>query len=154
MADRDFALKQHIRSTKPRRELYIGNCSESMTVESLGTFLAGAIKKLGLGEDPLLQGTSFQDETPVVRCSIGASSKFAFLEMRTVQICANCLLLTGIEFQNQTLKVMRPKAFQGLDTGPSMCVLVEPRLLDSSPEAQHNSPLSHARARAHARTHT
>ena len=125
MADKDFALQQHVRATKPRRELYIGNCSESMTVESLGTFLAGAIKKLGLGDDPLLKGTSVEHETPILRCSIGASSKFAFLEMRTVQICANCLLLTGIEFQNQTLKVMRPKAFSGLDTGPSMCVFAE-----------------------------
>lgn len=89
-------------TTKPFRELFIGNTAPDMTEIGIREFIGGALQKMGL---------TIQPDNPVVQVRI--NGRFAFVELRSIEETANCLNLNGVPFMGQPLKINRPTKFVG-----------------------------------------
>ena len=81
-------------TTKPLRELHIGNMPQGVQQEQLKEFVSLA----------MLQGKLNTSEgSPCVTCR--CSDKFAFAEFRTIDECNNAMTLKGINLLGRTLMV-------------------------------------------------
>mmetsp|Transcript_20848 Transcript_20848/g.67153 ORF Transcript_20848/g.67153 Transcript_20848/m.67153 type:complete len:276 (+) Transcript_20848:3-830(+) len=92
-------------STKPRRELFIGNTPPNVTERMLIDHLnaAMATTKMATGPGP-----------PVIQCRVSAN--FAFVELRSIEETDRALSLTGLPYLGYVLKVGRPSKYDGQAT--------------------------------------
>ncbi|CAN0028402.1 unnamed protein product, partial [Phaeothamnion confervicola] len=82
------------------RELFIGNVPGETQPALLQEYLGTAMVQVGLV--PADKGN------PIVNIRMNPGSRFAFVEMRTVEDAANGLNLDGIPFGQASLSVARP----------------------------------------------
>lgn len=89
-------------STKPRRELFVGNTPPGTTERALVDHLNAAMTTMRMTLSP---------GAPVIQCRV--STNFAFVELRSVEETDRALSLTGIDFQGSVLKIGRPSKYEG-----------------------------------------
>ncbi|GAA5958891.1 hypothetical protein JCM21900_002270 [Sporobolomyces salmonicolor] len=101
------------------RRLYVGNITMDATEESVKAFFNGKMAELGLlsdgklGED--LMGLGLKGDQPVISVHLNYEKNYAFVEFRNAEEATNALGFDGIVFQNNALKIRRPKDFAGAD---------------------------------------
>jgi splicing factor U2AF subunit len=88
-------------STKPFRELFVGNTPPDTTGAALSDFLGGALQRMGLARP---EGPS-SPSSPI--STVRVSTKFCFVEFRSVEEATNALNLNGIPFAGSTLNIKR-----------------------------------------------
>lgn len=87
---------------KINRELFVGNTPAGTSELLLQHFVNAAMRRAGL---------SAPHESPVLNSRV--NSKFAFVEMQTVELANKCLNLNGIPFLTAYLKISRPSKYMG-----------------------------------------
>lgn len=87
---------------KISRELFVGNTPAGTSELLLQHFVNAAMRRAGLCEP---------HESPVLNSRV--NSKFAFVEMQTVEAANKCLNLNGIPFLTAYLKISRPSKYVG-----------------------------------------
>ena len=94
--------------TRKARRLYVGNLPPGPppNEQVLVDFFNAAVTQAGIAL-PQLAGP------PVVSAWVSTEPdrKFAFVELRTMEECANALSLNGIQFQGTALRISRPSDF-------------------------------------------
>lgn len=93
------------------RRLYVGNIPFGIPDKDLLEFFNGEIA---------LKGLNIQPGEPIISSQINVEKNFAFLEFRSLEECTKCLILDGILFRGQSLKLRRPKDYMpisGSDVG-------------------------------------
>ena len=88
-------------STKPFRELFIGNTPSDATAATLSEFLGGALQRMGLARP---EGPS-SSSSPIT--TVRVSAKFCFVEFRSVEEATNALNLNGIPYSGSSLNIKR-----------------------------------------------
>jgi len=102
-------------TTKPHRELYVGNLPPGITVPQLAEFVNTAFKQLGLAKDPA--------QNTVVTAWVSPDGHFAFVELRTVEETTAALTyLNGIQVGAFNLRIGRPKGYNGSAAVSSVAV--------------------------------
>lgn len=97
------AVSAPLPSTKPYREIFVGNTNDRMTELGLKELVGGAMMKMGLSHS--------RSENPVHQVKL--TGKFAFMEMRTCVDAANVLNLTGIPYCGNHLNIVRTNKYDG-----------------------------------------
>jgi len=94
--------------TRKARRLYVGNLPPGVNVteQMLVDFFNAAVVQAGI----LMPGLS---GPPVVSSWVSTDDerRFAFVEFRTMEECANALSLNGIVFHGESLRISRPSDF-------------------------------------------
>jgi len=97
------------------RRLYVGNITPEGTEENITHFFnakmqeMGLLSEKGLGED--LQGLGLKGDQPVISVHLNYEKNYAFVEFRNADEATNALGFDGIVFQNNALKIRRPKDY-------------------------------------------
>lgn len=91
-------------ATKPQRELYIGNLPSGIMGNQLQDFLNTTISSIGMNAQP---------GNPIVSTWVSQDGHFAFCEFRSIEETNSALLLNGLQLLGQSLRVGRPKSYQG-----------------------------------------
>lgn len=102
--------------SRQARRLYIGNIPFGITEEQTMDFFNRQMKGQGLAQ---------AEGNPVIAVQINLDKNFAFLEFRSVDECTQAMALDGIMFQNQSLKIRRPRDYvplPGILEQPSVVV--------------------------------
>lgn len=94
-------------TTKPFRELFIGNVVEGTPGSDIHEFLGAVMSEVGLAD-------SSMEGNPIMH--VRTNGKFAFVELRSVDETNNALNLDGIPFQGMELRVKRPEKYVGNPT--------------------------------------
>jgi RNA recognition motif. (a.k.a. RRM, RBD, or RNP domain) len=87
---------------KISRELFVGNTPAGTSELLLQHFVNAAMRRAGLCEP---------HDSPVLNSRV--NSKFAFVELQTVDLANKCLNLNGIPFLTAYLKISRPSKYVG-----------------------------------------
>jgi len=90
---------------KINRELFVGNTPPGTSELLILHFLNAAMRRVGLCEPY---------ETPIVDSRV--NNKFAFIELKTIDLANKALSLNGIPFLGSFLKVSRPSKYTGPNT--------------------------------------
>lgn len=90
-------------TTKPLREIYVGNTSPAVTNAALQEFIGGAMISLGMCKDP--------SDNPIHEVRV--NGKFCFLEFKRLEDAANSLNFNGIPFMGTSLRLSRPSKYEG-----------------------------------------
>ena len=98
----NYSSNQPNASDKIARELFVGNTPPGTSEQLLLFFVNAAMRRVGLC-DPY--------ETPVVNARV--NNKFAFVELKTVDLANKALNLNGIPFLSAHLKLSRPSKYNG-----------------------------------------
>ncbi|XP_071796582.1 splicing factor U2AF 50 kDa subunit-like [Asterias amurensis] len=102
--------------TRQARRLYVGNIPFGVTEEQMVDFFNAKMLELGIGQTP---------GKPVLAVQVNHDKNFAFLEFRSIDETTQAMAFDGIMYQNQCLKIRRPKDYQpmpGVPETPSMHV--------------------------------
>ena len=91
------------------KRLYVGNLPPGVLEEELSTFFTSQFIQAKL---------TSSDLPPIQSVQITREKNYAFLECSTPELASSGLLLDGISFQNQILKIRRPRDYQGFDSMP------------------------------------
>lgn len=91
-------------STKPARELYVGGLPPGVPPTQLQEFISAAMQQMNLNTQP---GSS------VLNTWLSSDNHYAFCEFRTVEEANNGMMLNGVNFLGQALRVGRPKNYAG-----------------------------------------
>jgi splicing factor U2AF subunit len=92
-------------TTKPHRELYVGNLPPGVNGPQLVEFLTGVMKQLGLTTSP---------SGSVVNAWISTDAHYAFVEFRTIEETLSAIThLNGLQVGAHALKIGRPKGYTG-----------------------------------------
>jgi hypothetical protein len=86
------------------RELYVGNLPSGILGPQLAEFLGAAIQQLKLNTAP---------GNPIINTWLSSDGHYAFCEFRTIDECNNALGLHGIALGTSSLRIGRPKNYQG-----------------------------------------
>ncbi|GAA5926495.1 uncharacterized protein JCM15063_000291 [Sporobolomyces koalae] len=101
------------------RRLYVGNITMEATEETIAQFFNSKMVELGLvsdghlGDD--LQGLGLKGDQPVISVHVNYEKNYAFVEFRNSEEASKALGFDGIVFQNNALKIRRPKDFVQTD---------------------------------------
>lgn len=101
------------------RRLYVGNITMEATEETLAQFFNSKMTEMGLvsdghlGED--LQGLGLKGDLPVISVHVNYEKNYAFVEFRNPEEATNALGFDGIVYQNNALKIRRPKDYVHTD---------------------------------------
>ncbi|POW21423.1 hypothetical protein PSHT_02425 [Puccinia striiformis] len=103
------------------RRLYVGNILHTANEMNVAEFFNAKMKELGLlarnNEDGMAISIS---ENPVVAVQVNHEKNYAFVEFRNAEEATHGMSFDGIIFQNQALKIRRPKDYTGPDhAGPT-----------------------------------
>ncbi|KAH9823284.1 hypothetical protein DFH28DRAFT_1078313 [Melampsora americana] len=98
------------------RRLYVGNILHTANEMNVAEFFNAKMKELGMlvrnGED----GTTISiSENPVVAVQVNHEKNYAFVEFRNAEEATHGMSFDGIIFQNQALKIRRPKDYTGTE---------------------------------------
>ncbi|KAF9107582.1 U2 small nuclear RNA auxiliary factor 2 [Mortierella sp. GBA35] len=88
---------------RQQRRLYCGNLPLGINEESLADFFNQTMMSMNL---------TTASGAPVVSVHINFEKNYAFVEFRTPEEATAAMAFDGIVFQNQTLKIRRPKDYQ------------------------------------------
>ncbi|KAF9908282.1 U2 small nuclear RNA auxiliary factor 2 [Linnemannia zychae] len=88
---------------RQQRRLYCGNLPLGINEESLADFFNQTMMSMSL---------TTSSGAPVVSVHINFEKNYAFVEFRTPEEATAAMAFDGIVFQNQTLKIRRPKDYQ------------------------------------------
>ncbi|XP_030839820.1 splicing factor U2AF 50 kDa subunit isoform X2 [Strongylocentrotus purpuratus] len=91
--------------TRQARRLYVGNIPFGVTEDAMVEFFNGKMHNVGLAQAP---------GPPVLAVQVNHDKNFAFLEFRSVEETTQAMAFDGILFQNQALKIRRPKDYQAI----------------------------------------
>ncbi|EGG12041.1 uncharacterized protein MELLADRAFT_41759 [Melampsora larici-populina 98AG31] len=98
------------------RRLYVGNILHTANEMNVAEFFNAKMKELGLlvrnGEDGSMISIS---ENPVVAVQVNHEKNYAFVEFRNAEEATHGMSFDGIIFQNQALKIRRPKDYTGTE---------------------------------------
>jgi len=97
--------------TRQARRLYVGNIPAGISEMAIAEFFNQVLKETG----------KCSHIPPVGNVQIHAEKAFAFLEFVRVEDATLCMLLDGIVFENQKVKVRRPKDYMpipGISSNP------------------------------------
>ncbi|GAA5958263.1 hypothetical protein JCM3765_004773 [Sporobolomyces pararoseus] len=103
------------------RRLYVGNITMEATEETIANFFNAKMVEMNLvsdghlGED--LLGLGLKGDTPVISVHVNYEKNYAFVEFRNPEEATNALGFDGIVFQNNALKIRRPKDYVPTDNG-------------------------------------
>ncbi|CAH8873495.1 unnamed protein product [Trichobilharzia szidati] len=98
------------------RRLYVGNIPFTATEENMMEFFNKQMRAQGLIQ---------AEGNPIIAVQINMEKNFAFLEFRSVDETTQGLALDGVLFQNQALKLRRPRDYAplpGVSEQPSVIV--------------------------------
>ncbi|XP_022085022.1 splicing factor U2AF 50 kDa subunit-like [Acanthaster planci] len=102
--------------TRQARRLYVGNIPFGVTEDQMVDFFNNKMQELHLTTNP---------GKPVLAVQVNHDKNFAFLEFRSVDETTQAMAFDGIMYQNQCLKIRRPKDYQpmpGVAETPSLHV--------------------------------
>ncbi|XP_063961301.1 splicing factor U2AF 50 kDa subunit-like isoform X2 [Lytechinus pictus] len=91
--------------TRQARRLYVGNIPFGVTEDAMVDFFNAKMHSAGLSQAP---------GPPVLAVQVNHDKNFAFLEFRSVEETTQAMAFDGILFQNQALKIRRPKDYQAI----------------------------------------
>ncbi|XP_071947763.1 splicing factor U2AF 50 kDa subunit-like [Antedon mediterranea] len=115
--------------TRQARRLYVGNIPFGVNEEAMIDFFNHQMHLTGLAQ---------ASGKPVLAVQINHDKNFAFLEFRSVDETTQAMAFDGVVFQNQSLKIRRPKDYQpvpGVAETPSVHV---PGVVSTVvPDSQH-----------------
>ncbi|ORY33015.1 hypothetical protein BCR39DRAFT_520733 [Naematelia encephala] len=94
-------------TSRQTKRLYIGGITESMTDESLKDFFNNLMREHKLAAEG--------EGDPVVQAQINPEKSFAFLEFRTSDEATAAVQFDGTKYEDQEIRVRRPKDFMGID---------------------------------------
>ena len=97
-----LAVPNNPAQDKINRELFVGNTPASTSELLLQHFVNAALRRSGL---------CGPYESPVVNARV--NSKFAFVELNSIEMANKCLNLNGIPFLHVQLKICRPSKYIG-----------------------------------------
>lgn len=97
------------------RRLYVGNITYEASEQALVQFFNKQMLHLKLGTEP---------GEPAVSAQVNPDKGYAFVEFRHPEEATNAMSFDGIVFQNQSLKLRRPKDYIGPDVRPSSSIHV------------------------------
>lgn len=95
------------------RRLYVGNITPEATENNVGTFFNSQMRENGWAIDDDPKGVQGPD--PVVSVQVNHEKSYAFVEFRSADEASKAIGFDGIVFQNQVLKIRRPKDYLGND---------------------------------------
>lgn len=95
------------------RRLYVGNITLEASEQNVGEFFNRQMREKGFAIDNDPAGVQGPD--PVVSVQVNHEKSYAFVEFRSAQEATAALVLDGIVFQSQVLKVRRPKDYIGTE---------------------------------------
>lgn len=95
------------------RRLYVGNITPEATENNVGTFFNEQMRQNGWAIDDDPKGVQGPD--PVVSVQVNHEKSYAFVEFRSADEASKAIGFDGIVFQNQVLKIRRPKDYLGSD---------------------------------------
>ena len=95
------------------RRLYVGNITPEATENNVGTFFNEQMRENGWAIDDDPKGVQGPD--PVVSVQVNHDKSYAFVEFRSADEASKAIGFDGIVFQNQVLKIRRPKDYLGND---------------------------------------
>ncbi|KAK0552052.1 hypothetical protein OC845_001911 [Tilletia horrida] len=98
------------------RRLYVGNITWEANEMNLTAFFNARMHEVGLAK--------VGEGDPCVGAQINPEKGYAFVEFRSPEEATNAMGFDGIVFQNQSLKIRRPKDYQGPDIAPPRAVHV------------------------------
>ncbi len=103
----------HGSMNRQARRLYIGNVGYEATEALLCGFFNTRMRELNLVNRSLAEGGGPGDAC--IAAQINAEKGYAFVEFRSPEEATNAMAFDGIVFQNQGLKIRRPKDYVGPD---------------------------------------
>ncbi|KAE8209297.1 hypothetical protein CF327_g6698 [Tilletia walkeri] len=98
------------------RRLYVGNITYDANEANIAAFFNQRMREMGFA--PPGEGE------PCVGAQINPDKGYAFVEFKSPEEATNAMSFDGIVFQNQSLKIRRPKDYQGPDIVPPRAVHV------------------------------
>ncbi|KAG0143531.1 hypothetical protein CROQUDRAFT_661160 [Cronartium quercuum f. sp. fusiforme G11] len=98
------------------RRLYVGNILHTANEMNVAEFFNAKMKELGLVSRPGDDGPAPTiSENPVVAVQVNHEKNYAFVEFRNAEEATHGMSFDGIIFQNQALKIRRPKDYTGTE---------------------------------------
>ncbi|ORX95423.1 hypothetical protein K493DRAFT_219234 [Basidiobolus meristosporus CBS 931.73] len=94
---------QNASLARQSRRLYVGNIPYGINEESISDFFNATMLELNI-----TTGTG----KPVVAVQINHDKNYAFVEFKAAEEATAAMAFDGINFQNQSLKIRRPKDYQ------------------------------------------
>ncbi|CAH7678551.1 splicing factor U2AF subunit [Phakopsora pachyrhizi] len=103
------------------RRLYVGNILHTANEMNVAEFFNAKMKELGMMCKNNEDGSAITiSENPVVAVQVNHEKNYAFVEFRNAEEATYGMSFDGIIFQNQALKIRRPKDYTGPDVaGPT-----------------------------------
>ncbi|KAK0523330.1 hypothetical protein OC835_001561 [Tilletia horrida] len=92
------------------RRLYVGNITYEANEANITNFFNARMREVGFAKDG--------EGDPCVGAQINPDKGYAFVEFRSPEEATNAMGFDGIVFLNQSLKIRRPKDYQGPDIAP------------------------------------
>ncbi|KAI8324359.1 hypothetical protein GQ54DRAFT_296208 [Martensiomyces pterosporus] len=113
-------------ASRQARRLYVGNIPYGINEDSIASFFNNLMVQLNIAP---------QDELPVLNIQINYDKNYAFVEFRDPEQATMGMGLDGVAFQNQKLKIRRPKDYippPGQTSEPRPPVLNIPGMLSNT----------------------
>jgi len=89
--------------TKPQRTVYIGNCKNPISEQSLTDFLNNLVVKV--------PGRKNATMMPIHNCSVNGAKCYAFVEFTNIQDTDICICMDGCAHNGHVLRIRRPKTY-------------------------------------------
>lgn len=105
-------------AARQARRLYVGNITTDATQENLTAFFNTKMVEMNLANDKglaedLTGNPAISGDRPVISVHVNYEKQYAFIEFRNADEATSALAMDGIIFQNNALKLRRPKDFEG-----------------------------------------
>ncbi|KAK2195175.1 bifunctional RNA recognition motif domain/Nucleotide-binding alpha-beta plait domain superfamily/RNA-binding domain superfamily [Babesia duncani] len=100
--DLSSGLSMDPMTTRPFREIYIGNIPPTSDVNHLLEFINEALVAVN--------GTTIPGNA-CVKGWISSDGHYAFIELRSMQEASNCMQFTGLNYMGYNIRVNRPKTY-------------------------------------------
>ena len=100
------------------RRLYVGNIGWETSEQMICDYFNGKMREMGL-VNHVLPG-----EEPCIGAQVNPEKGYAFVEFRSAEEATNAMAFDGIVYQNQSLKIRRPKDYIGPDLSAPVSVHV------------------------------
>lgn len=96
-------------SNRQARRLYVGNIGYGVTESTFVAFWNERMKEMKF---------NIAEGDPCVSAQVNNEKGYAFVEFRSPEEATNAMSFDGVIYQNQALKIRRPKDYVGPDVGP------------------------------------
>ncbi|GAA94557.1 uncharacterized protein L969DRAFT_421039 [Mixia osmundae IAM 14324] len=100
---------------RQQRRLYVGNIMPTADEQNVTEFFNAKMRENGLSLDD--KKVDVQTADPVVSVQVNHEKSYAFVEFRSPEEASSAMSFDGIVFQDQQLKIRRPKDYTGDESG-------------------------------------